>query len=214
MEPIINAVYVVTTARRRENRLVPFLTRWRAVQAASLLRDPEMRIVLGRPAETALYPPNFNAGFYGYWLCGETHKTIWQDAYEAGYGSILVFEDDALIPPHFAEATRKIVSAVPADWVGIWLGYAHKRAPVPVNDEIIRLTRATQTHAYILNRAGIWRAFDHVTVCWNQVQDWALADLHGLDPRFYAPKEVLVPDDASPSDQVSQVARFGRRKDP
>lgn len=209
--PLIDRAYVVTTTRRQADRLQPFVARWAAADLDGIVADPTMHIEFGRLAENALYPANFTAGFFGYWLCGETHKKIWQDFYESGLERAMVFEDDAVVPPDFGPRLRAAMMELPADWLGLWAGYWHQRPPVPISPQLVRLTRATQTHAYVLTRAGMWRAFDHVCVKWNQVQDWALADLHGIDPRFYATREPLVNVDDSPSDQVNQTAKAAQQ---
>lgn len=209
--PLIDRVHVVTTTRRQTDRLQPFLERWAAADLDGIVADPTMRVEWGRLAENALYPANFSAGFFGYWLCGETHKKIWQDFYETGLERVLIFEDDAVVPADFGSRLRACLNELPPDWLGFWAGHWHQRQPVQVSANVVRLTRATQTHAYILNRAGIWRTFDHVCVKWNQVQDWALADLHGIDPRFYGARVPLCDVDGSPSDQVDQTAKAFRQ---
>ena len=54
--------------------------------------------------------------------CALSHHTIWERAIEHGYTSILIFEDDAIIPDYLNERMRSTMSRIPAQWDLIYIG--------------------------------------------------------------------------------------------
>jgi glycosyl transferase family 25 len=62
--------------------------------------------------------------------CAISHIKIWEDAIRNNYKNIIVFEDDAIIPPDFKEQINIVFSQLPEDWdmliLGINRGYCKK----------------------------------------------------------------------------------------
>lgn len=54
--------------------------------------------------------------------CALSHRTIWEEAIHNGYQSILVFEDDAIIPTDINERLRDAKTQIPSDWDVIYVG--------------------------------------------------------------------------------------------
>ena len=54
--------------------------------------------------------------------CALSHHTIWERAIEHGYTSILIFEDDAIVPDDLNERMRSTMSRLPAQWDLVYIG--------------------------------------------------------------------------------------------
>ena len=54
--------------------------------------------------------------------CALSHRSIWQQAIENKYETILILEDDANLPPNFQEKVRDVLQRVPEEWEVIFLG--------------------------------------------------------------------------------------------
>lgn len=62
--------------------------------------------------------------------CAISHIRIWEDAVRNNHDIIIIFEDDAIIPPDFKEKINIVFSQLPEDWdmllLGINKGYCKK----------------------------------------------------------------------------------------
>jgi GR25 family glycosyltransferase involved in LPS biosynthesis len=54
--------------------------------------------------------------------CALSHHKVWEQMLKNGYSSILVFEDDAIIPEGFDEKVRNVMSKLPNDYDVVFLG--------------------------------------------------------------------------------------------
>jgi len=54
--------------------------------------------------------------------CALSHHTIWERAIEHGYTSILIFEDDAIVPDDLNERMRSTMSRLPSQWDLVYIG--------------------------------------------------------------------------------------------
>jgi hypothetical protein len=143
------------------------------------------------PASSVLYPGSFRSS-RSYYAITRDHRLVLEDAWRRGADNLFVFEDDAVLPSRISDAIAGIRADLPAGWLGVWLGAQHRKASEPVTRRLARLRGSTLSHAYWLNRAGIERVFDHLTVRWDWIVDWAYYNLHEIDDRFYAPNPLLV----------------------
>lgn len=59
--------------------------------------------------------------------CALSHISIWEDAVKNDYDNIIIFEDDAIIPPEFNNRLNTILNQLPDNWdmvlLGITLGH-------------------------------------------------------------------------------------------
>jgi GR25 family glycosyltransferase involved in LPS biosynthesis len=62
--------------------------------------------------------------------CAISHIKIWEDAVRNNYDTVVIFEDDAIIPPNFKEKINIVFNQLPKDWdmllLGINSGYCKK----------------------------------------------------------------------------------------
>lgn len=115
------------------------------------------------------------------------HLVIIERSYAAGDDTLLILEDDAIIQDGFDDAYKAACSALPAQWLGLWLSSdGHKKPPVPIAPGLVRCTDQTMLHAYMLNRRGMHRVWHHIQTNRSQIIDGATEDLHGIEPHFYA----------------------------
>jgi GR25 family glycosyltransferase involved in LPS biosynthesis len=54
--------------------------------------------------------------------CALSHRTIWETAIQNKYSTVMILEDDVVIPPNIQEKVRDILQRVPEDWEVIYLG--------------------------------------------------------------------------------------------
>lgn len=85
--------------------------------------------------------------------CHLSHAVVFQDALEAGYDRILIFEDDAEFFPNSMENMSKSLAALPPEWDMFYLGAnldVYKAYELSPN--LALLTGAFATHAYAVRR--------------------------------------------------------------
>ena len=82
------------------------------------------------------------------WSCMRAHLNLLEHCLLQGITRILVFEDDCLFSPDFADRYRRFAAAVPENWNGFYLGGNHTLLPEPVNDEVLLCRRTNMTISY------------------------------------------------------------------
>ena len=87
-------------------------------------------------------------GAYG---CLRSHLEIIEEARRLGVKSVLIFEDDAALDPHIQQKFKAYFQQVPSDWDMLHFGANHMAAPLPVSENVVRITSANSTFAYALN---------------------------------------------------------------
>ena len=115
----------------------------------------------------------------------------------------LVLEDDAKFLPAFTHGVLPFWGSLQKfapDWLAVFLGGVYQRSPTPVTASMVLNNGSTQSHAYIVNRPGIWRLFDHLWCSPHRVVDWAYSDLMGQDKCVYSPSQWMVTTAAGFSD--------------
>lgn len=180
----------VITLRRRQDRA-------RNVEriVADLPPGWPIEIVAAVDGATVSAPPSWSAST-GAWACRESHLGVLT---AGARESLLVFEDDAVLPPDLAERLAALVAGLPEDWEGLWLGGQHRLAAVPYGPGVVRCVRTYRLHAYLLRGHAIGTAAE---VCRRALIHWdlELALALGRRGRTYAPDPFLVGVDGSPSD--------------
>jgi glycosyl transferase, family 25 len=97
-------------------------------------------------------------GAYG---CLRSHLAVVEEASRAGMDRILIFEDDVVLAPDFAEAFPRYASQLPDDWDMVMFGGIHRDPPIQVSDNVSRITHSLSTFAYGLKHT-IYDAFIEV----------------------------------------------------
>lgn len=87
-------------------------------------------------------------GAYG---CLRSHLDIIGEARRLGAPNVLIFEDDAALDPQIQQKFKEYFQQVPSDWDMLHFGANHMAAPLPVSENVVRITSANSTFAYALN---------------------------------------------------------------
>jgi len=101
----------------------------------------------------------------GAWGCHQSHVRILQQAIQEGAESVLILEDDAVLPQRFPEVVEEFLAKLPgaADWDAIMLGGQHLRPPEIVDNGIVKVRNGNRTHAHALRGNYIKDAYLHLT---------------------------------------------------
>lgn len=86
-------------------------------------------------------------GAYG---CLLSHLQVVRQARRFGVPSVLIFEDDVVFDDHLEKKFSIYIEQVPPDWDMLFFGALHKDEPIKVADNIVRITQAYSTYAYVL----------------------------------------------------------------
>lgn len=155
----------------------------------------------------------------GAWGCLRSHLRVMEDALCGGADSVLVFEDDAIFGPRFAERAARFLAEVPSDWDQIYLGGQHlgkpHEDPERINDEVIRCKRINRTHAYAIRGEMLLQAYRTLSESVTEATfdkelhiDHRLGDMHATGEwNVYAPVHWMVGQRGG----ISDVAVTGRR---
>lgn len=100
--------------------------------------------------QQVIVPANWSdsPGAYG---CLRSHLEIIEEARRLGVSNVLIFEDDAALDPQVQQKFETYFQQVPSDWNMLHFGANHMAAPLPVSENVVRITSANSTFAYALN---------------------------------------------------------------
>lgn len=137
--------------------------------------------------------------------CALSHHTIWEESIRNGYQSILVLEDDAIVPNDINERLRDAKTKIPADWDIIYVGcrfFCNDEHPVSkvgnrimnsvpeeVDGDVKKVKGSAGSHAIIFKTSFLKKIVDkpihtHIDV---QLQIWIRelnAKAYGLYPEI------------------------------
>jgi GR25 family glycosyltransferase involved in LPS biosynthesis len=118
------------------------------------------------------------------------HCLIVKDAYENGYNSILVFEDDVVLEPNFTERLNNYISQLPQDWDSCWVGSCcGLHAPYIEGINVYKMDGSRCTHAFLLSKSGIYKIVNDMKFA-NDPADWYYNMLilkHNLNNYWFEP---------------------------
>ena len=102
-------------------------------------------------------PPGWqaSAGAYG---CLQSNLAIVKEAQERRWPTVLLIEDDVVFDGDLDTKFPEFIAQLPGDWDMIFFGCMHRRAPVRVSENVLRLTYSTSTYAYAV-RDTVYSAF-------------------------------------------------------
>lgn len=93
--------------------------------------------------------------------CAISHIKIWEDAVRNNYDTVVIFEDDAIIPPKFKEKINIVFNQLPKDWdmllLGINTGYCKKYS---LANNLLRFEKGR--HFFKKKTKGNWGLFAYV----------------------------------------------------
>lgn len=122
--------------------------------------------------------------------CALSHRAV----LARSTGTVLVFEDDAVLAADFTARLQQLVAELPHDWQLVKLGGEHLLPPTPLSATLVRCRQTVRTHAYLVRdhaRRRLISAIDAATTHW----DGAFAQ-----EKSYAPSAFLCTVDGSASD--------------
>lgn len=107
--------------------------------------------------ERVSIPPGWqsSAGAYG---CLQTNLSIIEMAREARWPAVLILEDDVVFDENLGTRFPEFMAELPADWDMVFFGCMHRREPVRVSGNVLRLSYSTSTYAYAV-RDTVYSAF-------------------------------------------------------
>lgn len=147
----------------------------------------------------------------GAWGCFDSHRRILRSCVLENVQSVLIFEDDALLPLDFGERMGTFIQYLPDDWECIYLGgqhqHTHKHRPVQINPAVVRPYNVNRTHAYAFRGEGITKTLAYL----EDFEDWSKYPKDHVDHRLgrlhesrgiqvYAPTDWIVGQAANKSD--------------
>lgn len=112
-------------------------------------------------------PPDWWKQGLGAWGCYRSHLRIVEESLNAGFESVLVFEDDAFFRDGFSRDALQFLSNVPGDWDMVYLGGQllkyHLCPPYPVQQNVYRAHNVNRCHAYAINGKAMLPIYQHLT---------------------------------------------------
>jgi glycosyl transferase, family 25 len=95
------------------------------------------------------------AGAYG---CLLSNLAVVKQARDERWPDVLLFEDDVVFDDDFDSKLPQFMAQLPSDWDMLFFGGMHREAPLPVCENILKLTQSTSTYAYAV-RSSVYPAF-------------------------------------------------------
>lgn len=176
---------------------LPF-KRWPAIDGREL-----SKIELRKMGASAWSLNQFNKKRQGELGCYFSHTSIWKKVstqFPSNTG-VLIFEDDVVLDPNFQQKLDSILTKVPRDWDGLFLGYGNGKFFDESNADIKKLKKFEGCYAYILRKSSLPKILPYVYLAAEPV-DTVLVDLAERGVlNLYATTEKI----AFPGDQKSTI---------
>uniref|UniRef100_A0A6C0KBD9 Glycosyl transferase family 25 domain-containing protein n=1 Tax=viral metagenome TaxID=1070528 RepID=A0A6C0KBD9_9ZZZZ len=134
--------------------------------------------------------------------CYLSHVKLWKYILDNNLDNVLIFEDDAKVPPNFEVKLKTAlhnVNAVDPDW-DIFILDVLCRDCVPVTEDIIKVNKFYLLHAYVMRRKGVEKIFkSNILFPIEQQVDWMLSQ-HTDKLKIYSLQEGIVKQSGSATD--------------
>ncbi len=184
----LDAIHVVNL-KHREDRRKQISEEIKKAVDAGIFPDIKPTFVNRLPREGGLIPASF--GKLSYYQTGCEHQRIMEQLFREKRNLSLILEDDAVFSSAFFEKFQSFWSDVQnkaPDWLALFLGGTdvNGRTPVKGSKLVSHNHGSVQCHSYIVNRAGLYRLYDHLFVD-RKIIDWAYADMMKNDGCCYSP---------------------------
>jgi len=184
----LDAIHIVNLKHREDRREEMRVEIKKAVDAG-IFPDIEPVFVNRLPREGGLIPASF--GKVAYYQTGCEHQRIMEQLFHEKRNLSLILEDDATWTEAFFERFADFWSDVQKhapDWLALFLGGKDVggRTLVSGSDFVSLNHGSIQCHAYIVNRAGLYRLYDHLFVD-RKIIDWSYNSLMSSDKCCYSP---------------------------
>jgi GR25 family glycosyltransferase involved in LPS biosynthesis len=97
-------------------------------------------------------------GTVGAYGCHQSNLAVVKQAREQGWPDVLLFEDDVVFDDGLNAKLSGFMAQLPTDWDMLFFGGMHREAPLPVCENVLKLTGSTSTYAYAV-RSTVYPAF-------------------------------------------------------
>jgi GR25 family glycosyltransferase involved in LPS biosynthesis len=94
--------------------------------------------------------------------CYLSHTKVWESILKKGLDRVLVFEDDAKVPPNFLELVNESMKDIPDDWDIVLLGFLCNDCEDMKTYK--KVNRFMLTHAYMIRKESILKIVDTNTL--------------------------------------------------
>lgn len=179
----------------RTDRRESLQRQWRDQVAYGTIPDIEIEFFDAYTPKTSLVPGSWShkASYYSTNL-GHLRilEQLWLDT---NWEYAFILEDDALFTSEFTKWSGKFWETLHEygpDWLAIFFGGHYQRDPKYIAPGLVLNNGSTQSHAYIVNRPGVWRLYDHMWCCQFRICDWAFSDMMGGDACVYSPNPWMI----------------------
>lgn len=122
--------------------------------------------------------------------CTDSHRRVLEDALERGVETLMVLEDDAVVPPDFWARLNAAAVELPDDWELLHLVPIHYAYPIPFSPSWTRAVRTMCTAAYVLRGEAIMRDLAAVWTSWRDSTDIVWHPI--LNARGFCAEPVIV----------------------
>lgn len=141
----------------------------------SLMRRADRRVALGNLNAKFGFPIHYFNATDGTALASDAVPSTWLGSREAyacmlshrrvlesvpAQATVLVIEDDALVPPDMSIKLSQLVETLPTIWESVYLGGEHLRMPQWVRGDVVRCAYPFRTLGYILRGDAIKTAIE------------------------------------------------------
>lgn len=184
----LDAIHVINLKHRVDRKEQISEEIQKAVDAG-IFPDIKPKFVNRLAPKGALIPLSY--GRVQYYQTGCEHQRIMEELFHSKCDLSLILEDDAEWTPEFFSSFGNFwgdVQEHAPDWLALFLGGKDRggRTPVEGSDFVSLNHGSIQCHAYIVNRAGLIRLYDHLFVD-KAIIDWAYVNMMREDKCCYSP---------------------------
>jgi GR25 family glycosyltransferase involved in LPS biosynthesis len=208
----LDAIRIISLEERTDRREQSTSEFQKAVDAG-IFPDIKPEFVNRLKPAGSLWPASFS-GHRGYYQATCEHIRILEELFQNKKDLALILEDDFVFTKsffdHFETFWQEIQTDAP-DWLALFLGGTDQngRSPIKGTTQVALNKGSTRSHAYIVNRAGMWRLYDHL-FCDRRVVDWSYVNMMSSDACCYSPsKEWYVETRESWSNNRQCIAKYG-----
>jgi GR25 family glycosyltransferase involved in LPS biosynthesis len=193
MLPIDKAICL--SRRDRQDRRTSITAQWQLLIDTNTVPNRHVEWFDAEPKEAMLIPASWRK-LPGYYAATRDHMRImeylWKDT---TWQVVLILEDDAKFSSKFSTSIDKVWSDLTTyapDWLALFLGGTLQTPCTSITSLLAINNGSTQSHAYIVNRHGLWRLFDHLFCTQFEIVDWSYNSLMQHDKAFYCTTPWLV----------------------
>lgn len=142
--------------------------------------------------------------------CYLSHVKIWENILKNNYNTVLIFEDDAKVPPNLNKKIHEELKNIPNDWDIVLFGYICKKCMK--YEKYMVVERFMLTHCYIIKRSAIIKIMNSNTLFpITQQIDSLMSELSAII-NIYSVKEKLVKQFSSRTDVQAPLINKDQRK--